>query len=137
MPTPAKQTKLKNAAPTIGQQIDALFNIRESRRELEAKAKDLEAQAVEIEEALMATMHAQGIEKSTGKKASISISSSVVATAVDWDAFNAWIIKTKNIHFYQKRISDPAYREFLDAGKKVPGLEPFVKKRLNLRKVES
>jgi hypothetical protein len=81
----------------------------------------------------MEDMQANGIDKMTGKHASVSITSTVVANVEDWDAFGAYILKNKLLHMLQRRVSDPAYRELLDAGKKVPGVQPFNKKRLNLR----
>jgi hypothetical protein len=36
-------------------------------------------------------------------------------------------------HLLQKRVSEPAYRELLEKGKKVPGVQPFTARKLNLR----
>jgi hypothetical protein len=140
MTATAKAKTPKNVAQvanTIGGDIDAMFSLREKKRALEAAAKDLEGQATLIEERLMESMTASGVEKATGKLASVSISSNTVANVEDWDAFGAYIVKNKLLHLLQRRVSDPAYRELLDAGKKVPGVQPFTKKRLNLRVVSS
>ena len=47
--------------------------------------------------------------------------------------FLAYVYKTKQGHLLQRRVSDPAFRELLDHGKKVPGTQPFIKARLNVR----
>ena len=73
------------------------------------------------------------VERLTGKAASVSISTSTVANVEDWDAFLAWIYKTKNGHLLQRRVSDPAWREMVEIKGVVPGTQPFTKKRLNLR----
>ncbi len=130
--TATKPTK-KTVAPTPGQDIDALFELREKKRKLEASIKDLDGQAALIEERLMESMDQSGIEKMTGSKASVSISSTTVANVEDWDAFLAWIYKTKNGHLLQRRVSDAAWREMVEIKKVVPGTQPFTKKRLNLR----
>lgn len=132
---PATKTA-KAAAPevsTLGKDIDDLFQLREKKRKLESAIKDIEGQASLIEERLMENMEKNGVERTTGKLGTASITSSVVANVEDWDAFGAYIIKNKLLHLLQRRVSDPAYRELLDAGKKVPGTQPFNKKRLNLR----
>lgn len=129
----ATKTTKKTVAPTPGQDIDALFELREKKRKLEASIKDLEGQAALIEERLMESMDQSGIEKMTGSKASVSISTTTVANVEDWDAFLAWIYKTKNGHLLQRRVSDAAWREMVEIKKVVPGTQPFTKKRLNLR----
>lgn len=120
---------------TPGQDIDELFELREKKRKLEASIKDLEGQAALIEERLMEGMNASGLDKMTGRKASVSISETVVANVEDWDAFLAWIYKNKAGHLLQRRVSDPAWREMVEIKKAVPGTQPFTKKRLNLRAV--
>ena len=119
--------------PSLGAQIDKMWDIREKKRNLEASIKDLDSQLATIEAELMADMEANGVDKMTGKHAGVSITSNTVAHVTDWDEMWKFIIKTKNTQLLQRRVSDPAYRELLEMGKKVPGAEAFTKKRLNLR----
>lgn len=122
---------------TIGGMTDKLIELRDKKRDLEAKIKEVETEANEITEALMAKADAEGMDKGTGKKGTFSIGTAVVANVTDWDALNAYIKKTGYFHLYQRRVTDTAYRELLDLGKKVPGVEPFSKKRLNLRSLSA
>lgn len=119
----------------LGIVVDALWAERERKREAEAAIKlidgDIEALTLE----LMERMEKEGLDKISGTKASLSIGAAVTANVTDWDAFGAWIIKNKALHLLQRRVSDPAYRELLEHGKKVAGTEPFVKKRLNIRSI--
>ena len=120
-------------APTLGDKIDEMYALREKKRELETSIKDLEGRIATIESELMESMAAQGVDKMTGARASVSISTTTVAAVEDWDSFLAYIYKNKFGHLLQRRVSDPAYRELIEAGKKVPGVQPFSKQRLNLR----
>lgn len=126
-------TATRKAKPSLGAQIDTMWEIREKKRTLEASIKDLDGQLAEIELQLMEEMEANGVDKMTGKHAGVSITTNTVANITDWDEFWKFIIKTKSTQLLQRRVSDPAYRELLEMGKKVPGAEPFSKKRLNLR----
>jgi hypothetical protein len=117
----------------LGSMIDKLAELREDKRALEGKVALIEAEYKEVEEALMKRLEAEGTDKATGKKATASITSSVVGDVTDWDALNAYIKKTGYFHLYQRRLSDPAVRELFDQKGKIPGVEPFTKKRLNLR----
>ena len=132
MATAKTPTRAKSAAPTLGKMVDKMFEIREKKRVLEASIKELDGTIADIESQLMETMAAQGVDKMTGKLASVSITTSTVAQVEDWDAFLAYVYKMKFGHLLQRRVSDPAYRELLEQGKKVPGVQPFSKARLNL-----
>ena len=56
-----------------------------------------------------------------------------VAGVTDWDKLYAFIKKKNYFHLLQRRVSDPAWRELIEQGKKVPGTTGFTKKRLNYR----
>lgn len=132
MPTTAKTTK----TPTTllkGTTVDKLVGLRNKKRDLEASVKSLEGQIEELQSQLLEEMETAGVDKFSGKLGTVSISTNVVANVEDWDALYPYIAKNKLWHLLQRRVSDPAYRELLDAGKKVPGVQPFSKKRLNLR----
>ena len=87
--------------------------------ELQRLIKEVEGEYSEAEEALMERLAKENIDASRGKLASCSISSSVTASVTDWDAFNAFIKKTGNFQLYQRRVSDPAFREMLELKGKV------------------
>jgi hypothetical protein len=118
---------------SIGSRIDALNELRENKRKLEEQIKVIEGSYHTLEEALMEDLKTQGMDKATGKKATVSISSTVVGTISDDKAFFAYVKKTGFFHLLQRRLSDPAVRELLESKGSIPGVEPFVKKRLNLR----
>lgn len=128
------KTATKKAAPaTMGSLIDQIWTAREEKRRLEADVKEVVAKIDELQEQLLERMQAEGTDKAQGSKASVSISSNVVADVKDWDEFWRYVIKNKFTHLLQRRVSDPSYRELLEAGKNVPGVEPFTKRTLNVR----
>ena len=126
---------VKTRAPSVGAVIDQIWAVREEKRRLEAQVKEVALKIEELETALMERLEAEGLDKATGTKASVSVGTSVVADVQDWDAFWVYILKNKYTHLLQRRVSEPAYRELLDAGKKVPGVQPFTKRKLNVRTV--
>lgn len=117
----------------LGAVVDLLWAEREAKREKEAEIKTIEGRIEVLETELLERLEAEGLDALKGSKASISVGSAVTAKVEDWDSFHAYIGKNKFWHLLQRRVSDPAYRELLDMGKKVPGVQPFVKKRLNIR----
>lgn len=126
-------TSVKTRPPSTGAIIDQLWGYREQKRGLEAQVKEVEDKIKATEESIMERLGAEGLEKATGTKASVSITSSITADVQDWDLFYPFIAKNKFWHLLQRRVSDTGYRELLEQGKKVPGVVPFTKKRINLR----
>jgi len=117
----------------VGSAIDDLWKLREEKRQAEEKVKEIEAKIEALQEVLLEELGKQGLDKATGKNASVSVGNTVVANVQDWDALWAYITKTKNFQLVQKRVADAAYRELLETGRTIPGVSPFTKRRLNLR----
>lgn len=125
---------------STGSMIDALWAVREQKRELEAQLKQVEEKQRDYELQLEAKMGGEGLDKAAGKNASASFSTTITASVEGdegWSLLYAYIAKNKFWHLLQRRVSDPAYRELLEKGKKVPGVQPFPKKRLTLRTLSS
>lgn len=127
-------TKKTPARPKpLGTLVDELWAERERKRAAEAHVKTIDDVIESLTSELMERMENEGLDAVKGQKSSISVGAAITASVQDWDAFSAWIIKNRATHLLQRRVSDPAYRELLEAGKKVPGVEPFIKKKLNIR----
>ena len=121
-------------APTVGSLIDKIENVREKRRAIAEQDKVLAAQYAELEDAIMQRLDADGTQKASSKKATVSISE-VVLAEVNWEL--AWPLIAKNPQLVQRRASDPAFRELYEQkGEKFMakyGMTPFIKRKLNLR----
>jgi chromosome segregation ATPase len=126
-------TTMRKTKPTVGSLIDRLHDLREKKRLLNDELKLLDSEYSETEKELMALMDSEGVTKSTGKKASAGISESIHPDVIDWDAFLAYIHKNKFYHLLQRRPSSTACRELFETKGKIPGVEPFVKRTINLR----
>lgn len=120
---------------TVGAKIDTLHALREEKRLLEEQVK-AKAQEIDLaENELIEQMDQQNITKSTGSKATVSISTSVKPSVEDWDAFYAYIHKNKYYHLLERRPSVTGCRELFDTKGKIPGVVPFTQRKLNIRSV--
>lgn len=117
---------------TLGQMIDKMNDIREQKRVLSEQEKALSAQYDELKSEVITKLRAEDADKASGKKATASISENVVATIEDWDAFTKYVKRTGHFHLFQRRVSDPAFRELLEMKGAVPGLTPFTKVDIRL-----
>lgn len=120
---------------TVGAKIDALHALREDKRQLEEllKAKAQEIDLMENE--LIELMDQQNISKSTGTKATVSITTITKPSVEDWDAFYAFIHRNKYYHLLERRPSVTGCRELFDTKGKIPGVVPFTQRKLNIRSV--
>jgi hypothetical protein len=119
--------------PTLGTLIDGIWSLREAKRKLEAEVKVIEEDIGKSEELLLERMGKEGVDRSTGKFASVSISENVVPITKDWDAFIAYVIKSKQGHLVERRPATLACRELWEKKGSIPGLEPFTKRKANIR----
>lgn len=124
---------LKKPKLTIGGLIDQMSALREERRRLDAQSAELQKASDVLETQLIALMDAEGTTKSTGHVASASIAETVEFNTQDWDSFMAYVAKTKQFHLVQRRVSAPSVRELFESKDKVPGLEPYTKRKISLR----
>ena len=118
----------------LGACIDALYVARATRL---ARQKEVEALAVEegrIKDFLLETLAANKLEGAKGRLATAATRRTVVPVLKEWDLFTEYVRKNRAFDLFERRISRLAYRERLDAGKTVPGVEPFTVVELSLTK---
>ena len=118
----------------LGACIDALYVARATRL---ARQKEVEMLAVEegrIKEYLLLTLAENRLEGAKGRLATAATRRTVVPVLKEWDLFTQYVAKHKAFDLFERRVSRLAYRERLDAGKTVPGVEPFTVVELSLTK---
>ena len=139
--TPTKtKTSVATKPQTLGELIDNMWALREERTAAEAVVDGIKAKIAAVEAQIDERMEAEGMTKATGAKATVSFTFTTIADVQGdegWTKLYAYIKKTGYWHLLHRRVTDAAYKELLEAGKKVPGVEPFTKKRINLRTIPS
>lgn len=117
---------------TIGAKIDQLHALREDKRELEKQVKEISSEMSALESELIDQMDAEETTKSAGKAASVSITKSVVPAVENWDVFYEFIREHNYFHMLERRPAVLACREMFEHNGQIPGVVPFVKRKLNL-----
>ena len=118
---------------SIGAKIDALFALREKKRKHEEAIKELEHSMGALQQELIEQMSAENISASRGRKASVSLTTSVVPNVEDWDDFYKFIRRKNWFHLLERRPSVTGCRELFERRGLIPGVVPFTKTTLNLR----
>ena len=129
----ATVTRIKPA--TVGSLIDNMWALREKKRSQEVEIKATEAAIEELTATLLGAMDSDGVVKATGKSASASVTEAVRPNVTDWDVFYKFIHKNKYWHLLERRPSVTGCRELFETKGGVPGVEPYVKRTINLRTV--
>lgn len=134
----APKTQSATKVPkTIGAVVDKAFELNLKKKEAQKVVDAIDEEIKALEEVIFERLDAQETTTGAGKKASVSITKSVVPSVTDWDALWAFIAKKKHFHIVQKRLSAPAVRELWDLQTTVPGIQPFTKRVLHLNTLSS
>ena len=128
---------LRSAPLPLGHDIDYLHTVREKKRLLEEKLKELNEHQAQLEQQLIARMQSEGVTKASGGKATVSVSKKIRPQVTDWDAFYAYVRRNNFFHLFERRVAAAAWNELCEKRKTpVPGTVPFVKDALSLRTID-
>jgi hypothetical protein len=111
-----------------------MADIRDERRNIADRDKELVAEWRALEMELITRYEEQGVQKATTDAGTASITEMVVPQVVDWDAVYEHIKETGDFYLLQKRPAAAAFRELHEGGIEVPGIQPYTKKTISLRK---
>lgn len=119
----------------IGAQIDALWELRERKRALEAQVTEINIAIDTKERALLDTMDQQQTTRGAGEKATVTVRESIVPQVHDWDEFWKFIRRNNAFELLERRPAVAAFREHASRRKdgKVPGVVPFLKRSVSVR----
>ncbi len=115
--------------------IDRLFLLRETKRGLEGQIKEVNADIDTLNNSLIAKYDEIGTVTARGRYASATITESVVPTIEDWGKVSQYILDNDAMYLVHRRISSGPWKELVDTGAVVPGIVPFTKRAISLRKL--
>ena len=136
-PTPDHEVGAEeNSDPlTVRELIEQLVEIRDEKTHLTEKDKILGEQYRALETVLMAKLDEQGMKRATiDGVATATLTEQVVPNVTDWDAVYGYILENEAMHLLQKRPATAAFRELHESGEAIPGIEPYTKRTISLRK---
>lgn len=100
--------------------------------------KDLKSKKAGLETQLLDQMESMGNNLNQIRTAAgtVSILESKVGNVKDWDAFYRYIHDHNAFHLLNKAPKHAALRELWDLEQEIPGVEPFTKRSIGLRKAK-
>jgi tRNA nucleotidyltransferase (CCA-adding enzyme) len=126
---------VENDTP-LGMLIDELQANRLHKDSINAELKVVEAEIENLKLRIRQTMDVLGLESASGHDLSVVAKDTNLGQIEDIDSFYDFIRETDSLYFLERRVSQAAFREYLDmnGGELPPGLELFVKHDLSVRK---
>lgn len=118
---------------TIGEWIEELAALKREKAAKDEELKAINLQILSVEREIFDALDAQEITRSEGASASVSIVTSTKAEVIDREAFDEYVLESRNIHLYEKRVNSAACRELFERGEMIPGVLPKQYRRLHLR----
>ena len=122
-------------AKKLDELIDKMFMLREAKRGLDSQLKDVKDQLSNLQQQLLVRFNEVGTDYARGSFASASITESVVPQIDDWGQVAEWVMENDAIYLLHRRISSGPWKELRDAGTDVPGIEPYTKTAISLRRL--
>lgn len=119
---------------STGDIIKRLVEVRDERRRISNRDKELVAEWRSLELELMIRLDEQGMKKASTDDGTASITTTVLPQVVDWDAFYKYMLENDSLHLLQRRPAAAAFRELNASGEVIPGVEPYEQKSISLRK---
>ena len=126
----------ENTSPplTTSAIIAKLVEVRDEKRRIGEREKELTEQWRSLEMELLVRLDEQGMKKASTDDGTASVTEVVLPQVTDWDAVYEHIKETDSFYLLQKRPAAAAFRELLDSGESVPGMDAYTKRSISLRK---
>lgn len=134
MTTAAPSTTYDKVIP-IGQIIDRMLELRDRRTSIEKESKKLKEEFDDLEQRLLQRLDTEETNQGRSKFASATVNELTVPTIENWGEFEKYILENNALYMLEKRASGAIYRELISQGSEVPGLKPFVKRSISLRRL--
>ena len=112
--------------------LKAIISANEKAHKEKQDALKEKASALEID--IIKELKKNKLERADGKTGAVTHKKMIHANVKDWDKFYKYIKKHDAFFLMQKRASDAAYREMIEAGEEVPGVTGFIKETLGVVK---
>lgn len=127
-------TEKTSPALTTSAIIAKLVEVRDEKRRISEREQELTEEWRSLEMELLVRLDEQGMKKAATDDGTASITEVVVPQVMDWEAVYEHIKDTGDFYLLQKRPAAAAFRELHESGQVIPGMEPYTKRSISLRK---
>lgn len=116
----------------VDQYLKLYREIKDEEKANEIKLKKRKDKLDVLEQKLFEVFRKEKSEKIGSKVGTLTYAKKPVPTVKDWNEFYKYIYKHKSGFLLEKRVSVTAYRELLENGVTLPGVEKFERESLSV-----
>jgi len=109
---------------TLGARIDKLFEMRTARLAAQKAVDAMREEEGVLSGLVLDHLAAERSEKASGKLATASRVMKTVGKVHDWPKFQKYVAEHDAFDLLQRRVNDAAYRDRLELGERVAGIDP-------------
>lgn len=117
---------------SIGQEIDSLWELKQKKKALEAKAELVQEDIDRAEASLLERMDKEATTKGAGSRAQVSVGELDRYNITDPESFYKYVKRTGYFHLLEKRASVTGCRELYQRNKAIPGITPYIKRTVKV-----
>lgn len=121
---------------TVGEAADLLYAKKKERLAKQKEVEVLKDEQLALEDYIIRNLPKSKASGIAGRVARVSVVSEDIPQIEDWTRFYAYVHKHKAYELIQRRISEKAVEERLEAGEKVPGIKMFKVTKVSINKVQ-
>lgn len=114
-----------------GKDVDNFLRLKKRIAEQAKKLEAMKSEASEMQDELIKNF-GTGTKRVDGKIGSVTLKTTIEGAVKDWGKLYNHIEKTKDFSLLQKRLGQASYREQVEDGVRIPGVEKFNKKSLSI-----
>ena len=118
---------------TLNELIDEKKSIKDKLTNLNVQISELKAREDTLDTKIIEKLDSEVLARSANEVASVSIREDLVPDVQDWDALYQHISDTNDFSLLHRRVSSTAFKERINQGDAVPGLQTREIRRVNFR----
>jgi hypothetical protein len=131
-----EELQVGSALPSsVGRCANLYHDVREIRLAMEKEVAAVQAREAELREHIINTLSASDDTGAAGLRYRAQIVTKAKPKLEDWAAFTAWVASTGRFDCIQRRTSDKAVMELIEAGETPPGVEKMHVKDVSIAKI--
>jgi len=118
----------------LGKIIDKMLELRDERKRFDDQSKQLKKEYDELEIALIDRLDNEETIQGKSKHATATITELIVPQIEDWESFERYILDNNALYMMERRPAGAIFRELQGQGETIPGIKPFTKRSISLRR---
>lgn len=131
----AKKVKLPRSLAAVA---DMMYTAKQERYALAKQLREKKAIEMACQAHLILELPKKDATGIKGKLAAASITEKLIPTATDWDKIQKFVLSRPKdgFSFLQRRLNTRAVEEIWALGKRVPGVDKMIVKKISLNKAK-